>query len=101
VMSVGDPRVPSSPGIAGYCKAIFIVHILFREADGFLHLPMTSRTLVGDRLLACSRDHIMIYTFVTVEMENTALTGAPKSTEPLWKVPIPGQQECCGRLSPT
>ena len=41
----------------------------------------------------------MIYTFVTVEMETTAPTGTPKVTEPLWKVPIPGQQEYRGRFS--
>jgi hypothetical protein len=33
-MSVGGPRVTSSPGIAAYCRAICTVHVLFREADG-------------------------------------------------------------------
>jgi len=41
----------------------------------------------------------MIYTIVIVEMETTAPTGTPTITEPLWKLPFPGQQECRGKFS--
>ena len=41
----------------------------------------------------------MIYTLVTVEMETTAPTGTSTNTEPLWKLPIPGQQESRGKIS--
>lgn len=41
----------------------------------------------------------MIYTLVTVEMETTAPTGTSTITEPLWKLPIPGQQESRGKIS--
>jgi len=41
----------------------------------------------------------MIYTLVTVETETTAPTGTPDITEPLWKLPFPGQQEYRCKIS--
>jgi len=40
---------------------------------------------------------MMIYTFFAAEMEATAQHGAP--TEPIWKLPFPGQQDFRGNLS--
>jgi hypothetical protein len=58
------------------------------------------RLLPGDRLLAFSREHMMIYSFVTLEgVEVTPPTFVPQITEPRWKLPFAGTRTDRGELS--
>jgi hypothetical protein len=58
------------------------------------------RLVPGDRLLAFSEEHMMIYSFVSVGgVEVTAPTVAPHVTEPLWKLPFAGTRTDRGALS--
>lgn len=59
------------------------------------------RFLPGDRLLAFSKDHMLIYSFVTAGEAGVAppRVVAPHVTEPLWKLPSTGTRIDFGALS--
>jgi hypothetical protein len=58
------------------------------------------RLLPGDRLLAFSEDHMLVYSFVTAGEAGVAPpVVAPDVTEPLWKLPFTGTRIEHGGLS--
>jgi len=57
------------------------------------------RLLPGDRLLAFSHEHAMIYSFEAILEEDSSPTFAPHITEPRWKLPFSGTRTDRGALS--
>jgi hypothetical protein len=71
-------------------------------ALNFLMTPPQNaiRLLPGDRLLAFSEDHLLVYSFVTAGEAGVAPpVVALDATEPLWKLSFTGTQIDCGGLS--
>lgn len=64
------------------------------------YLQDAVRLLPGDRLLAFSEEHIMVYHFVIVgSVGVTAPTIASHVTNPLWKLPFTGRRTTLGALT--
>ena len=96
---------------SSHCKAVFflgirVVRYIFLALN--LNFLMTLfqysiRLLLCDRLLAFSKHHMLIYSFVTVGGAGvTPPVVVPHDvTEPLWKLPFTGTQLDCFASSPS
>jgi len=81
-------------------SSILLFFFFFFALNSMAPLQDAIRFLSGDRLLAFSKDHMLIYSFVTAGEAGVAPpVVAPHVTEPLWKLPFTGTRIDFGAMS--